>query len=208
MSQHSEQIQRTIEFYDEHAEEYVSSTLGIDMSHVYHPFLSRMEKGQRILDAGCGSGRDTKAFLDLGYDVLPIDASREMTKATERLTGRTALQLRLQEVEFEDEFDGIWACASLLHVPLVELPDVLYRLTHGTRSGGTLYFSFKEGIGERMENGRLFTYLTETSLRDFVSDQPNLELELIWITDDMRSERANRWLNVIARKTLRKNHSS
>ncbi|MEC8554047.1 MAG: class I SAM-dependent methyltransferase [Planctomycetota bacterium] len=186
MSQHSEQIQRTIDFYDEHAEEYVSSTLGIDMSHVDHPFLSRMEKGQRILDAGSGSGRDTKAFLDLGYDVLPIDASCEMTKATQRLTGKTAFQLRLQEISFEGEFDGIWACASLVHVPLDEIPDVLDRLAYATRSGGVLYFSFKEGNGERLENGRHFTYLDESGLRDILSAQPNLELEAIRSTDDAR----------------------
>ena len=200
MSQHSEQIQRTIEFYDEHAEEYVSSTLGIDMSHVYHPFLSRMDKGQRILDAGSGSGRDTKAFRDLGYDVLPIDASCEMTKATQRLTGKTACQLRLQEISFEDEFDGIWACASLVHVPLDELPDVLDRLAYATRSGGVLYVSFKEGNGERLADGRLFTNLTVTSLRNLVSEQPSLQLEATWITDDARPGITDRWVNAILTK--------
>lgn len=200
MSQHSEQIQQTIDYYDEHAEEYIHSTSKIDMSHIYQPFLSRLKKGQRILDAGCGSGRDTKAFLHLGYDVLPIDASREMTNATERLTGVTACQLRLQKIGFKDEFDGIWACASLLHVSLDELPSVLGRMVRALRCGGVLYFSFKEGKSERLENGRLFTDLTESSLRDLVSDQQSLEVETVWITDDARPGRADRWLNVIGKK--------
>lgn len=200
MSQHSELIQQTIDYYNEHAEEYVGSTLGIDMSHIYQQFLSRLKKGHRILDAGCGSGRDTKAFLDLGYDVLPIDASREMTNATEQLTGVSARQIRLQEIIFEDEFDGIWACASLLHVPLDELPDVLDRLAYATRSEGVLYFSFKEGNGERLEDGRLFTDFNQLTLREVISARPNLQLEAIWITEDARPGKAARWLNVIASK--------
>ncbi len=200
MNQHSDQIQQTIDYYNEHADEYVRSTSEIDLSHIYDRFLKRLKKGHRILDAGCGSGRDTRAFLDLGYDVLPIDASSEMMNATQRLTGVTARQLRLQEISFEDEFDGIWACASLLHIPLDELADVLNKLARATRSGGFLYFSFKQGSGERVENGRLFTDLNELKLRDIMSGLPNLKLEAIWITDDSRPAKANRWLNAIARK--------
>ncbi len=200
MSQHSEKIQQTIDYYDEHADEYIRSTFDIDMSALYQPFLSRLKKGQRILDAGCGSGRDTKAFLNLGYDVVPIDASPEMTIATRRLARVVAQQIRLQEITFENEFDGIWACASLLHVPFDELRDVIDRLVRATRCRGVLYFSFKEGKGERLENGRLFTDFMEKELIDFLSCQSEITLEQVWVTVDARPERTDRWVNVIAVK--------
>ena len=200
MSQHSEKVQNTINFYDKNAEEYIRSTSSLDMSQIQHRFLSRLEKGQKILDAGCGSGRDSKAFLDLGFDVVSIDASREMTRATQRLTGVVAHQLLLQDLAFENEYNGIWACASLLHIPLAELPDVLGRLARALKRDGVLYISFKHGNGERITNGRLFTDLTETSLNNLVTSQPILASRDFWLTEDSRADSPARWLNLILQK--------
>ena len=136
MSQLSETS--TIRFYDNHADEYVSGTVGVDMESLYRPFLELVPEGGMILDAGSGSGRDTKAFLDRGYRVTAIDASANMVEATTRRTGQPAKQMRFQGLEDRNEFDAIWACASVLHVSLDELDDVLERFAAALRPGGDL----------------------------------------------------------------------
>ena len=114
MSQHSD---KSIRYYDEHADEYVGGTLGVGMESLYGPVLDLLSEGGKILDAGCGSGRDTKAFLECGFDVTAIDASAHMVAATNRLTGTPARQLLLQEIEFQDEFDGVSAHHDQAHRP-------------------------------------------------------------------------------------------
>lgn len=191
----------TIWFYDDHADEYVSSTVGLEMESLYRPFLELVPEGGLILDAGCGSGRDTKAFLDRGYQVTAIDASANMVAATRQLTGQPARQMRFQELEDQNEFDAIWACASVLHVSLDELDDVLKRLAVALRPGGICYLSFKEGNSERTERDRLFTDFTESSLRAKLEQQPSFVVVSIWITNDLRPGRSEeRWVNALVRK--------
>ena len=149
MSQHSET--QTIRYYDDNGDEYVRGTVGVEMESVYGPFLELLPKEGRILDAGCGSGRDTKAFVEREFQVTAIDASEQMVAATTRLTGTPACQLLLQEIEYQNEFDGVWACASLLHVPRKEIDDVLERIILALRPEGICYLSFKEGDGERLQ---------------------------------------------------------
>lgn len=190
----------TIRFYDEHAADYVRATVGVNMETLYEPFLSRIPKGGRILDAGCGSGRDSRAFLDRGYSVVSIDASQKMVDATTQLTDQQAHLVAFQEISFSDEFDGIWACASLLHVPSIELTDVFGKLVSALRSSGVAYASFKEGHGERRHDGRLFTDMDEPGITALVGGIAGLELLLLWHTDDQRSDRKDQWVNVLLRK--------
>lgn len=198
MSQRSESS--TVRYYDDHAEEYVGGTIGVVMDTLYQPFLECLPKGGTILDAGCGSGRDTKAFLDLGYCVSAIDASTKMVEATNRLAGQIAKQQKIQELDFTEEFDGIWACASLLHVALAELDDVLARIGTALRPYGVCYLSFKEGVGERMEGNRLFIDFTEDKLRERLRRQSSLKIVRTWITSDIRPEHSERWVNALVRK--------
>jgi len=199
MSQPSETS--TIQFYDDHADEYVSGTVGVDMDSLYRPFLELVPEAGMILDAGCGSGRDTKAFLDRGYQVTAIDASAKMVEATIQLTAQPVERLRFQALESKDEFDAIWACASVLHVSLDELDDVLERFAVALRPGGICYLSFKEGNSERTEEGRLFTDFTESSLRAKLDQQPSVVVVRIWITHDLRPGRSEkRWANALVRK--------
>jgi SAM-dependent methyltransferase len=193
----------TIRFYNEHADEYVRATVGVNMESLYEPFLSHVPPCGRILDAGCGSGRDSKAFLDRGYQVVSIDASQEMVDATTILTAQQAHLLAFQEVGFSEEFDGVWACASLLHVPLAELPGVIGRLASALRPSGVLYASFKVGCGERNLDGRLFTDMEEASFTVLLGGIGGVELLQLWHTDDQRPDRDDKWLNVLLRKTTR-----
>lgn len=199
MNRHSEKT--TIRFYDEHAQDYVRATVGVNMDPLYEPFLCQIPKGGQILDAGCGSGRDSKAFLDSGYRVVSIDASPMMVEATTKLTGQPARLIAFQEIDFSLEFDGVWACASILHVPLTDLPGAIGKLTLALRLGGILYASFKLGYGERCQDGRLFTDMDEVNLSELVGCISGLELVRLWHTDDQRPDRDNKWLNVLLRRT-------
>jgi len=198
MSQHSESS--TIRYYDEHAEEYVGNTFGVDMGPLYQPFLELLPDGGSILDAGCGSGRDTRAFLDLGYRVTAIDASVKMVEATKRLTRQPVRQLTLQALDYSAEFDGIWACASLLHVPLAELDDVLTKFGTALCPEGVCYLSFKEGDGERTDGDRLFTDVTEKELQEKLRQQASFKVVQIWTTRDRRPGQSQSWVNALARK--------
>src|SRR5262245_44821759 len=107
----------TVVYYDAHAAEYARDTLGVQVAPLYEPFLTLVPPGGHVLDVGCGSGRDALAFLGRGFRVTAIDASGEMARLASVQTGQAVAVLRVQELSYEEEFDGIWACASLLHVP-------------------------------------------------------------------------------------------
>src|SRR5439155_961832 len=136
------------------------------LNELYEPFLKELAPNAHILDAGCGSGRDSKAFLDHGFIVTAIDASPQMAHAASTLTNQPCKVLSFQEMDFREEFNGIWACASILHVPKAEMPDVMKRFVTGLKPGGIFYISLKEGEGERIaEDGRFFNYYSAESFR-------------------------------------------
>lgn len=189
------------EYYNRNARSFSDSTLDLDVSGLYKPFLQRLPAGAKILDAGCGSGRDLRSFASLGYEAFGIDGSPEMVELASENSGCGVALLQFQNVEFVDEFDGIWACASLLHVPQVEMADVLKRFAAALRADGVLYASFKYGDDEVFRSGRHFNNFDESKLARTLSLVPELEVIESWITDDVRPGRENeRWLNVLVGK--------
>ena len=200
MPRHSDE---TVKYYDEHADEYVSSTIGVVMESLYQPFLKQLPAGGTILDAGCGSGRDTKALLKHGYKVTAIDASSKMVEAATRLIGYPAKLMYFQQMTFDQEFDGVWACASLLHVPRMQIDEVLNRIKRAMRSGGVCYMSFKEGEGERVNGGRRFSDFTANNLKTLLAGHADCDVIDIWTTDDVRICRHERWVNALVRKRKR-----
>ncbi|MEY6433794.1 methyltransferase domain-containing protein [Thioalkalicoccus limnaeus] len=193
---------RTLDYYDQHAAAFFADTIDVDMSPLQEHFLRLLPDRARILDAGCGSGRDAKCFADRGYRVTAFDASPKLVALAASHLGQPVHCLRFQDLSWEHEFDGIWASASLLHVPIAELPDVLRRLTRALKRPGVLYASFKYGQGEREHRGRRFTDLDEPGLAALLRHVPDLEPVRIWSSTDRRPGReAERWLNTILRTT-------
>ncbi len=190
----------TIQFYDQNGEKFFSQTKNLDMAYVYEPFLALLPKGALILDAGCGSGRDAKAFSERGYKVTAFDASETLVKLARENTGLDVQQMTFAEMDFEDAFDGIWTCATLLHVPHGEMDGVFQNIIRALKTGGVWYLSFKVGQGEARPDGRLFSYFDSESLRAFLSQYPLLEIVRMWETDDLRPELTQRWLNALVRK--------
>ena len=189
------------DYYDRHGQEFSQATKDLEMTELHAPFLALVPTGGFILDAGCGSGRDLKLFAAAGYKTMGIDSSPEMVRLAQEHSGQPVEVMTFQEIEFADMFDGIWACASLLHVPDSEFDNVLSRLARALRRGGVLYMSFKYGTTESTRNGRLFNDFTEEKLNGHLAAQSGLELMHHWVTDDVRPGRSEeKWLNVLVRK--------
>lgn len=192
---------KTIDYYNKHADTFAASTTLLDMSELYAAFLPLLKPKGHILDAGCGSGRDASFFKQQGFTVSAFDASQELVNiASINLQQKVAL-LTFQQVDAQEQYDGIWCCASLLHVAKVELPDVFARLQRAMRPQAVLYISFKYGATEREQGGRLFTDLNEELLNSLLATQSSLKLLKSWQTADIRPERSHEsWLNALIRK--------
>ena len=193
----SRETDMTIEYYNQHADEYVESTLYADMSDARNKFLSYIPEGGTILDFGCGSGRDSKAFLDAGYKVTALDGSEELCKRAERLLNQPVQCCLFQDYKAEEQFDGIWACATLLHLKKEELESVIEQLVKSLKPDGVLYMSFKYGEFSGERDGRWFTdleVLPDTLYGPLIQET--------WISLDVREgTKTQKWYNVISKKS-------
>jgi len=189
------------DYYQQHAERFFSETVTVDMSALYQPFVAHLKPGARMLDAGCGSGRDAKAFSAMGYDVEAFDASAELVALARQHSGLPVEQKRFEEVSTVERYNGIWCCASMLHVPLAELPEVMSRLARALKPDGGWYVSFKYGCEERAKDGRVFTDMDENSLNKLTASLRNITLLNSWMTGDKRPDRQDeKWLNALLLK--------
>ena len=192
----------TLDYYNQNSQHFVHDTQDVKFTDIQDYFLSYLKPRALILDFGCGSGRDTKYFLEKGYSVEAIDGSEEMVKIAREYTGIEVKQMLFQDLNETERYDGIFACASILHVPSVELPDIMRRIYRALKQNGIAYISFKYGTFEGERNGRYFTDLNEEKLRALVKEVPGFTVESIRITGDARPGRSDeKWLNVILRKT-------
>ncbi len=195
-------MNETIEYYNRNAESFVSGTLHADMSDSRGRFLKYVVPGGRILDAGCGSGRDTAAFINAGYIVDAFDASEEMCRIASGILGIPVECKRFEDLAGADEYDGIWACASLLHVQQETLPDVMRRLHRLLKPKGILYASFKEGTKERIKDGRFFHDMTENACRELFENTGFNVLEIYGSQDVRENRAAETWVNSIGVKMV------
>ena len=191
---------KTIDYYNKHAEEFTASTFEVDMESLYQPFLAELPEGARILDVGCGSGRDTLAFKKKGYQVDAIDYSEELVKKASRITGIPIKLKSFYEVDDYEAYDGIWACASLLHCERTRLKEVIGKLLSALKPNGVIYMSFKYGNGDREKDGRQFTDLNEVQIKELLNQWDDVSQLKQWITIDQRPNRSEKWLNILLKK--------
>ncbi len=186
----------TIAYYEDNAESFISSTANVEFGKLQREFADMLPQGGRILDLGCGSGRDSLAFIKAGFKVDAVDGSLAMVEAASALTGLAVEHALFSEYRPHAAYDGIWACSSLLHVPAAELPDLIGRLASALAVNGVFYLSFKLGDHDGMRNGRWFTDLDEASFRCVVEKVPALDVERLDVTSDVRPGRSGeKWLN-------------
>lgn len=191
---------KTIDYYNNHAEEFANSTLHVDIESLYQFFLALLPKSAHILDLGCGSGRDTLAFKNKGYKVDAIDYSEELVKKATELTGIQVKYQSFYELNEVAIYDGIWACASLLHCERHRLAEVLEKMLRALKSEGVIYMSFKYGDSDREKDGREFTDLNEQQAQELLAQFDRMSLVKEWVTEDKRPDRTEQWLNLLWKK--------
>ena len=192
----------TLSYYNTHAQDFVQGTVGVDFHITQDRFLAQLPAGAKILDFGCGSGRDTKYFLERGFAVEATDGSAELCKLASEHTGISVKQMLFDELDAVAKYDGIWACASILHLAWKDLVVVMQKMMRAVKGEGVIYTSFKYGhfTGER--NGRFFTDLDEEGLARLLKEVGGLEVKELWITGDVRPGRGEeKWLNVLLKKS-------
>ena len=191
----------TLTYYDNHADEFYRSTVSVEFTAMQDRFLRKLKKGFCILDFGCGSGRDTKYFLEQGYHVEAIDGSAELCKRASQYTGIQVKQMLFEELAAVNMYDGIWACSSILHLPIDKLANVMQKMTTALKKNGIIYTSFKYGTFSGERSGRFFTDMTETTFADLLQRVVGLEVEEQWVSSDVRPGRSEeKWLNLILQK--------
>ena len=197
-------MNNTINYYNQNAENFIANTQNADMHPTQERFLRLLDANTSILDFGCGSGRDTKYFLEKGYRVTATDGSSELCRLASEFTGIKVKEMLFQELDAINQYDGIWACSSILHLPKKELLPVIQKMCEALKDNGIIYTSFKYGDFEGERKGRYFTDFTEKTFREVVEKIPELTIEEHWITSDVRPGRGEeKWLNLILRKNQR-----
>jgi SAM-dependent methyltransferase len=207
---------KSTNYYNENASKYIADTIDADMSPVRKRFLSHLprpwgrchkvtEGGEdrvvTILDAGCGSGRDVKAFKEFGFEVYAIDASEKFVEHCRLIIGGNVKLAAFQDYTTDIKFDGIWACASLLHLTPEELPGVLLKFTGFLKPGGVFFMSFKYGNKNYIKDNRYFNCHTSESVTGLLRDIKDIEILENFVTNDVREGRSEeKWVNVIVRK--------
>ena len=196
----------TLDYYQRNAKEFFSQTINVDMQNVYQPFLEHLPKTQlsnqqKILDVGCGSGRDSVFFANQGFEVVSIDGSKSLIELAQQTDTRIDWQcLTFDEIDnqnWQSHFTGVWACASLLHVPFDDLPKILNDLLSCLRPTGVLYASFKYGNREREKEGRFFCDINEQRWRIVESQLISTKPLKVWQTLDNRVDRQEIWWNIL-----------
>lgn len=187
----------TLRYYEDNAEAFIRDTLDKDMDLQYRHFESYLRPGMHILDAGCGSGRDSLYFKNSSYKVTAFDASQKMCQSASQLLNQEVLRLRFEEMDFVNSFDAIWASASLLHVSKKEMPDVMDRLAKALKPGGVLYASFKYGDKEFIKEERSFNSYTQESFTALIRET-SFHCKEMFVIEDARPEKKDEyWLNAI-----------
>lgn len=186
--------------YNVSSTKFLKDRMQGNMEAIYQPFLERIPKKGIILDAGCGSGRDSLYFKKIGHLVIPMDTSEQICELAGEAIGQAVLFCRFQDVHFKLPFNGVWACGSLIHLESSELVHVLRHLYWYLRQGGTLYTAFHYGSFEGQREGEFYLDLEEQKATKIFTEA-GYEIEKMWITgQEIRSGVNRKWLNILARK--------
>ncbi len=192
---------QTLAYYDSHADEYARQTAGADLNKLYERFLPHLPVASQILDIGCGGGRDMRAFKMLGFDCLGIDPAPSLARIARKYSGCEVIVAKAEEIKFNEEFEGAWACASLLHLPRTILPIALVKIHNALKAGGAFFLSMQEGIEDCVEaDGRFFARYTSEELLLYIRTAGFKVLEQWCTADTLPGRREIVWLNVLAEK--------
>ena len=190
-------ITKTIQFYNENAESYFKSTATVDFTSTYNRFLKYIPEHGSIIDMGCGSGRDVSAFARMGYEAVGLDASEKLAEIAMKESGESVIIADMSSWVADEPFDGIWCCASLLHLQDEELRSVVANFEKNLKPGGAIFISVKSGIETGVdEKGRYMRNFTEKELEDLLTFA-NISVTEKWETKDKLAREDFYWINMI-----------
>ena len=187
-------------YYESNAKCYAAETFSADMSEQYQRFLPMLKNGAKILDVGSGSGRDAYYFQKHGYQVTALEPSKNLCKEIQKVFSGEIICSDIQNYQPTERYDGIWACASLIHLHEEVLLHFFEEIHQLLICDGIVYASGKNGIPTRKaEDGRYFLEFTEQLVEKILAINEQLKLEQLWYTEDVSGRKGFRWMNVIFR---------
>ena len=190
----------SIDYYDRYAVPYYEETVDFSMEEQLERFIELLPESADVLDLGCGSGRDTVFLEEEGCVVTAMDGSEKMCELASIHAGKEVLHLKVEDMEFDDVFHGIWACAILGHFPPDEVKGIMRKILKALKDDGILYFSVRKGERNGKYNGRYFYDYDREALNHLLDEFPNITVLDIWKTNDVRADKNDRWFNVLLRK--------
>ena len=190
----------SIDYYDRYAVPYYEETVDFSMEGQLERLIELLPESADVLDLGCGSGRDTVFLEEEGCVVTAMDGSEKMCELASIHAGKEVLHLKVEDMEFDDVFHGIWACAVLGHFTPDEVKGVMDKILKALKDDGILYFSVKKGERNGKYNGRYFYDYDREALNNLLDAFPNIKVLDIWKTNDVRADKSDRWFNVLLRK--------
>ncbi len=198
-----EEKYNTLEYYNKNAKIYCEQTLIGNLQENYNKFLEHLQSNAYILDFGCGSGRDSKYFLDNGYNVKAIDGSIEMCKLASKYINQEVTCMKFEELNDINTYDGIWACSSILHIEKENLSDILIKMINSLKVNGVIYTSFKIGVGYEIKEGKYYNYLAKDEMIQTLN-KTSKSVELVDYFETLPSTRRKAentiWGNFIIKK--------
>lgn len=205
MNNHNKENYNTLEYYNKNAKQYFEQTKVADFQIIYDKFLKQLPKNAYILDLGCGSGRDSKYFIDNGYKVKAVDGSIEMCKLASEYINQQVECMKFEDLKDIKVYDGIWMCTSIVHVEKEKLPNILTKIVNALKDDGTLYISFKVGSKYEIKEGKYYTFLTENEMKEMLNKiDKRLKFVEYFETDPCtkRIEKNLIWGNLIMKKSF------
>jgi len=190
----------SINYYNNNADNYINDTFYLSMSELMKEFLSYVGEGGTILDLGCGSGRDALEFQKRGYEVYAVDGSEEMIAHASKFLSDKAICATFSDFETNIRFNGIWALASLLHVPEKDMVFTLRKYRDLLSNEGVFLMSFKNRKNNYEKDGRCFTCYTKEKLISLFSEVGSLDVIKFIDTVDIREGREDeKWISAIVK---------
>jgi mutator protein MutT len=197
-----EQVAATLAYYRHNAREYVQETIELDCTgDMRRHFLELLTPNSLILDLGCGSGRDSRFFLDQGHRVVAIDPVDTIAECAAQYLGHPVRVQKAEEIDEIDTYDGIWACASLLHIPRSRIAATLKIISNALKPQGIWYMSFKQGETENQDRKqRFFNNYSLPAINQVLAQFP--QLSIIEISESFALLRGEKqaWLNILVRR--------
>lgn len=191
-------MKETLDYYDKNITDYIDNWKYFEYD-IPDIFMSYLNKDDYILELGCGTGRDSKIFMDKGYKVKPIDGSYEMCKTASEYLGIDVEKVNFLDIDYNNEFDAIFSAAALLHLNNKDLLIVLNKISNALKDNGIFYTSFKYGNSERYDDkGRFYNDMNEDKFNDILYNYPEFELLKTWYDTNK-----DKFINYIVRKRIK-----